>query len=168
MKIYLFFTLSLFAFALSASASVIDINKVYVPAFKAQGQISSRTELKVTEASLEYYTDFIQCLIACNYDLKVSTKKISFSQVSPREVIFKNPKAKSVRFQKLASRVNECGASLVVKGRMGSKSYFSRVDLYKNFSKSSKRGCERSLATERALEDLFARPIELNRWIQID
>lgn len=152
----------------SASASIIDINKVFVPAFKAEAQILSRGELKVTEAYLEYYTDFIQCLIACNYDLQVSTQKISFSQISPQEVIFKNPKSKSIRFQKIVSRVNECGASLVVKGKMGAKSYFTRVDLYKLYSKNSKNDCARSDSLERSLEDLFARPLELKRWIQID
>ncbi len=168
MKIIFQISFVLIALSGSVSASVIDFNKVYVPAFKTEAQIFSRTEMKITDAYLEYYTDFIQCLIACNYDLKVSTKKISFSQTSSGEVLFSHPKAKSVRFQKIASRVNECGASLVVKGKMGAKTYYTRIDLYKKYSKNAKNDCARSLAIERSLDELFSRPIELKRWIEAD
>lgn len=151
-----------------ASANVIDFNKVFVPAFKAEAQIFSREEIKVTEVYLESYTDFIQCLIACNYDLKVSQKKIGFIQSSAGELILKNVKDSSERFYKIASRVNECGASLIVKGTMGKKTYFSRIDLYKRFSKASKLSCAKSSSIERTLDELLSRPLELKRWIEVD
>lgn len=158
----------LLGFSGTSVASVVDFNNVYVPSFKAEAQLVTRSEMKVTEAYVELYTDFIQCLIACKYDLKVSVERVNFVQSSDGEISLSHLKSKTKRFYKLASRVNECGASLVVKGIMGKKTYFSRLDLYKKFSKSSKMSCTKSQDIERTLEEIFSRPLELKRWVEID
>lgn len=163
----LFATIIFFSLSF-AEASVFDTTKVFVPRLHLDAQIRFPEELRITEAYVESYTDFIQCIIACNYDLKTSKKNLSVAQLSPDQVRLTLPKMASTRFSKLGARVNECGASIVIKGESRGKVYYTRFDLYKMHSKASKKSCEKSEGLLREIEERLSRPMELFRWVEVD